>query len=232
MRFACNCTMVLAVVILGAFAAGNASATVTLHLKSPLEGGRLLEVGNYVEGESSGGATVESTGGNLQCSGGAWAGLYGKVKTNSKPTDILTITGSKRAFDGGSCTGSFPIGGEALNYWTGGGGELGSISLSTSAKALFKSSHTSLAKLELVSHETGHFCDYGLKKLKGAASFGPGLGVSAAFTKQPLPLVGHNMATCPKTVSISVVFGFKTAALGSPEEESLAAFNPVEGIAS
>jgi hypothetical protein len=139
--------------------------------------------------------------------------------------------GSKRSFDGGSCTGSFAIGGEPRNYWSG-GSELGSVTLTTKGKALFKTSSSSAAKFELVSGETGHFCTYGLKKLKGIAHYGDGEPVGILFTKQTLKLVGHNIEDCPKTVAMTVAFALKTAAKGSPEAESHAAYNFVEGIVS
>jgi hypothetical protein len=229
MRLCAACFVVL---VMGAIGASNASAKgTTLHLKSPYEEGRLLQPGDYVEGESSGGTTVESTGGNLVCGGGTWAGLYGKVQTNSEKTDGLTVTGSKRSFDGGSCSGSFAVGGEPRVYWTG-GSELGSMTLSTKGKAQFKTSSSSEAKLQLASGETGHFCTYGLKKLKGISGYGEGVPVGVSFTKQTLKLVGHDIEDCPKKVAITVAFSLKTAAKGSPEEEDDAAYNFVEGIVS
>jgi hypothetical protein len=215
----------------GALGADTASAKETLQLKSPDEGGRLLEPGNYVEGESAGGTTVESTEGTLACRGGSWAGLYGKVQTNSEKTDRLSITGSKRNFDGGSCTGSFAVGDEPRNFWTG-GSELGSMTVATNGHAQFKSSTSTEAKLELESAETGHFCSYGLKELKGIASYGEGDIVTIEFHQQTVKLVAHNIESCPKKVSISVGFGLKTAPPGSQEEKSLSAFNFVEGIIS
>ncbi len=231
MRLMRLCAVSFVVLVLGPLGASNASAKGTLQLKSPEEGGRLLEPGDYVEGESSGGTTVESTGGNLTCAGGSWAGLYGNVQTNGQKTDRLNITGSKRSFDGGSCSGSFAVGGETRNYWTG-GSELGSMTVSTTDKAEFKTSGSSEAKLELASSETGHFCTYGLKKLKGISLHGPGEPVQVFFTKQTLKLVAHNIEACPKKVAITVALALKTAAKGSPEEADDSALNFVEGVVS
>ena len=229
MRLSAPCLVLLLLCALGVSSA-SAKGTV-LHLKAPNEGGRLLEPGDYVEGESSGGSTVESPGADVVCGGGTFVGLYGKVLTNGAKTDRLTITGGKRSFEGGSCTGSFPVGGEVRNYWVG-GSELGSMTLSVKTKAVFTSSHSTAAKYRLVSGETGHFCTYGLKKLKGIVMHNAGEPVGVSFAKQPLKLVEHDIETCPKTVTISVAMALKAAAKGSPEAEEHFAFGVVEGIVS
>jgi hypothetical protein len=222
----------LVVLVLGVLGVSSASAKGTaLYLRSPNQGNRLLEPGDYIEGESSGGTTVESPGVDVDCGGGTFVGLYGKVLTNGAKTDRLTITGGKRSFEGGSCTGSFPVGGEIRNYWVG-GSELGSMTLSEKTTALFKSSHSTAAKYRLESGETGHFCTYGVKKLKGIVAHNVGEPVGVMFTKQPLKLVEHDIETCPKTVTISVAMALKTAIKGSPEAEEHFAFSVVEGTVS
>lgn len=195
-------TVVLGVLVYALTVSAASASKTTLHLISPSAGHSLM-AGDFYELEGSP-AHYESSAGNLECSAQAFSGLVGVDQTNNEKTDKLEIQNARERFYGeGPCYGSFPTGAENVQFWAG-GSPLGSLTLATNLKAEFKTSAASEAQIQIYSEATSNYCNYGVKKLKG--TFTPAAPLKVSFSKQKLKLTQHNIANCPKTVSVTVVF--------------------------
>lgn len=195
-------TVVLGVLV-SALTVSSASATKgTLHLTAP-GAAHPLTTGDFYELEG-GAVEYESTAGNLKCPSAFYSGLVAVDQTNNEKTDRLEVQNARGLYYGeGACAGSFPTGAENVQFWAG-GSPLGGISLGTNLKAEFKTSAASEAQIQIYSEVSGHYCSYGVKKLKGTVTLAAPLSVT--FSRQKLKLTQHSIANCPKTVSVTVSF--------------------------
>jgi hypothetical protein len=198
-----------ATLAIGAIGASAASAKSSLlSLTVPQQASHTLTTGDFVEFEQSALGTLEyaSSSGSASCATDVYNGLWGRDQTNYEATDHFEIVEAKNGFDGGPCaTSTLPIGAEVHQDWFNAPGKtLGTMLVTFKGTAEFRTNPTAESAIELISDATGDYCIYGLRRLKGTASFGS--DVTLQFSKQKLKLTEHNVASCPKKLELTVGF--------------------------
>jgi hypothetical protein len=133
--------------------------------------------------------------------------LVGSVGTNDERTDRETIQNATGSFFGGSCSSSLPEGSPVRHYWYNssyGGEPLGTLSVSTSGKAEFKTNPALQAVIFLEGPKGS--CAYAAKKLKGTNETRPVLDLTFSKQKVKLDRDYSNYSACPRMMEVSVPF--------------------------
>jgi hypothetical protein len=134
-------------------------------------------------------------------------GFNGTLLSNDQKTDEVELTSATGFYngDGQACKTSIPTGSNTHVYFFG-GNPLAALRLGSNLKAEIKANPTEELKVELSSSDTGLFCAYATKKLKGVIVREENGRMLVKFYNQKLTLKAQRSPSCPKTLKTELQF--------------------------